>query len=139
MPYCLRYDIWSAPSLRAPALLPKLVRARVHPELLGLAVGGHALLEVGEALLRAEQRVRAQHAREPDVKHPRFIFKNLQYDSMHRLDLFTLPCAPAKLDAYLAKLKADGVAIDDANPWTAQRFVVGDVLNSFQCARLQLY
>ena len=56
----------------------------------------------------------------------RYIFKNLQYDSMHRLDLFTLPCAPAKLDAYLAKLKADGVTIDDANPWTAQRFVVGD-------------
>ena len=26
----------------------------------------------------------------------------------------------------IAKLKADGVTIDDANPWTAQRFVVGD-------------
>ena len=42
----------------------------------------------------------------------RYIFKNLQYDSMHRLDLFTLPCAPAKLDAYLAKLKADGVPVE---------------------------
>merc|ERR1712087_710845 len=36
---------------------------------------------------------------EPNVKQPRYILKNLQYDSMHRLDLFTLPCAAAKLDA----------------------------------------
>lgn len=48
-----------------------------------------------------------------------------QYDSMHRLDLFTLPCEPAKLDAYLDKLVSDGVTIDEANPWAVQTFLVG--------------
>ncbi|EOD40874.1 hypothetical protein EMIHUDRAFT_52960, partial [Emiliania huxleyi CCMP1516] len=37
----------------------------------------------------------------------RYILKSLAYDSMHRLDLFTLPCAPD-------------------NPWIIQTFVVGD-------------
>lgn len=36
--------------------------------------------------------------REPTKKHPRYILKNLAYDSMHRLDLFTLPCAPEALE-----------------------------------------
>merc|ERR1712228_401656 len=58
---------------------------------------------------------------EPNVKQPRYILKNLQYDSMHRLDLFTLPCAAAKLDAYLSD-----ITIDEHNPWTVQTFIVGE-------------
>lgn len=46
----------------------------------------------------------------------RYILKSLAYDSMHRLDLFTLPCAPDVLDAYLAKLHTDGAAITQARP-----------------------
>ena len=65
-------------------------------------------------------RLRQQVEREPTAKAPRFILKNLQYDSMHRLDLFTVPCAPATLDAYLAD-----ITIDEANPWTLQTFIVG--------------
>merc|ERR1711865_995958 len=54
---------------------------------------------------------------EPDAKHPRYIFKNLQYDSMHRLDLFTLPCKEGKLLAF-------------TNPWTVQTFIVGRALQA---------
>merc|ERR1719424_2365769 len=50
----------------------------------------------------------------------RYILKSLAYDSMHRLDLFTLPCAPDVLDAYLAKLHTDGAAITQENPWIIQ-------------------
>jgi len=51
----------------------------------------------------------------------RYIFKNLQYDSMRRLDLFTLPCAPEKLEAYLADIDE----ISSAAPWAAQAFATG--------------
>merc|ERR1719453_819516 len=39
---------------------------------------------------------------------------------MHRLDLFTLPCAPDKLEAYISDIH-----IDAANPWTVQTFING--------------
>lgn len=78
---------------------------------------------VNNAEVRAfNEKLQAQLDAAPaGTKQPRFILKNLQYDSMHRLDLFTLPCAPAKLDAYLAD-----ITIDEANPWTVQTFIVGD-------------
>ena len=40
---------------------------------------------------------------------------------MHRLDLFTVPCEPAKLEAYMADL-----GITAENPWACQQFVVGN-------------
>ena len=42
---------------------------------------------------------------------------------MHRLDLFTLPCAPAKLEAYLAD---PTITLNADNQWTVQTFIVGD-------------
>ena len=66
-----------------------------------------------------------QVADEPDAKHPRYILKNLQYDSMHRLDLFTLPCPVEKLEAYLSD-----ITIDRENPWTVQTFIVGEEYSS---------
>jgi len=50
----------------------------------------------------------------------RYILKNLSYDSMHRLDLFTLPCEPSKLSDYLADIHISSEA-----PWGVQQFVTG--------------
>lgn len=35
-----------------------------------------------------------------------FILKNLQYDPVHRLDMFKLPCETSKLDAYYLPVTA---------------------------------
>jgi len=94
-------------------------------EALGLpAPASHRVCSHAEAHA-FNDRLRDEAAREPTTKHAKYIFKNLQYDSMHRLDLFTLPCAPAELAAYL-----DTIEIDEANPWTAQTFIVGDEYSS---------
>jgi len=61
-----------------------------------------------------------QARRECKGSRPRYIFKSLQYDSMHRLDLFTLPCTSAKLDDYLSS-----IPMSEANPWTVQTFIIG--------------
>jgi len=60
--------------------------------------------------------------RELNVRE-RYVLKNLSYDPIHRLDLFCLPCEPASLTAYLAKVAADGNAISRDEPWQAQRFI----------------
>merc|ERR1711988_211788 len=39
------------------------------------------------------------------------VLKNLQYDPIHRLDLFQIPCAAEELDAYLVKIRDDGNGI----------------------------
>jgi len=49
-----------------------------------------------------------------------YILKNLSYDSMRRLDLFTLPCEPTKLAAYMADL-----TITADLPWGVQEFITG--------------
>jgi len=59
-------------------------------------------------------------------QNPRFVLKNLEYDPMHRLDLFTLPAGPAVLDRYLAKLRADGMPVSARRPWQLQEFVYGE-------------
>ena len=51
------------------------------------------------------------------VKH---IFKSINYDSMRRLDLFTMPCEPSALDEYL-----EGVEITPNASWGVQKFVTG--------------
>lgn len=66
-------------------------------------------------------RLREQAQANPTAKFPRYILKNLQYDSMHRLDLFTLPCTPDALEEYISD-----ILIDESNPWVVQTFVVGD-------------
>ena len=65
---------------------------------------------------------------------PRYVLKNLEYDSQHRLDLFQLPCAPEALDAYLATLTGP-FALSPASPWQAQRFLVGPEYTAFAVLR----
>ena len=55
------------------------------------------------------------------AKVTKYIFKNLQYDSMHRLDCFTLPCEPADLEAYVSD-----IPIDESRQWTVQTYIEGD-------------
>jgi hypothetical protein len=50
----------------------------------------------------------------------RYILKNLQYDSMHRLDLFSVPCEPSALSAYMEDL-----TITPEAPWACQQFITG--------------
>merc|ERR1719463_60323 len=51
----------------------------------------------------------------------KFILKTLQYDAIHRLDLFALPCSSEDLNAYLRTLTGE-FAITKTAPWQAQRF-----------------
>ena len=51
------------------------------------------------------------------------ILKNLQYDPIHRLDLFQLPTADAKLDAYLQRISNNGNPITEEEPWQVQEFL----------------
>ena len=50
----------------------------------------------------------------------KYILKNLEYDPVHRLDLFLLPCPDGELEGYLKKLRRDGNAIESARPWQLQ-------------------
>lgn len=49
-----------------------------------------------------------------------FILKNLSYDSVHRSDLFQLPCPPQQLEAYLARPELD---VSPEQPWILQQFI----------------
>jgi len=56
-----------------------------------------------------------------------FILKNIEYDPVHRLDLFTLPAKDEDIEVYLKKIETDGNAITTDKPWTIQRFIDGDM------------
>jgi hypothetical protein len=49
-----------------------------------------------------------------------FILKSLAYDSVHRADLFKLPCAPSELEAYLAR---PDITISSKQPWILQEYL----------------
>jgi hypothetical protein len=51
------------------------------------------------------------------------ILKNLAYDPIHRLDLFQLPCHEDVLNLYLNKVRQDGNAITEEEPWQLQEFL----------------
>lgn len=53
------------------------------------------------------------------------ILKNLEYDPIHRLDLFQLPTSSEKLDAYINKVANDGNPITKKGPWQLQEFLAG--------------
>ena len=55
----------------------------------------------------------------------KFILKNLQYDPIHRLDMFKLPCCEEKLETYLRKIAEDGNPITEDAPWQVQQFIEG--------------
>lgn len=54
------------------------------------------------------------------LKGKAFILKSLVYDSVHRADLFELPCAPSALEAYLAR---PDITISTQQPWILQEFL----------------
>jgi hypothetical protein len=55
-----------------------------------------------------------------------FVLKNLAYDSVHRADLFMLPCPASHLEAYLAR---PDIIITPQQPWILQEFIrVGAIL-----------
>jgi hypothetical protein len=56
----------------------------------------------------------------------KFILKNLEYDPIHRLDLFQLPCEESQLNSYLARIRADGNGISPDRPWQVQELASGD-------------
>jgi hypothetical protein len=64
----------------------------------------------------------------------KFILKNLQYDAIHRLDLFALPCSMEDLNAYLRTLTGEFTITKDA-PWQAQRFLKGQEYAAFAVLR----
>merc|ERR1740115_336658 len=113
---------WSLPPDEVEALDDKVIYCR-SAESLGLPVSVAHRVSSHAEVVAWNEKFAALAAAEPDAKHPRYIFKNLQYDSMHRLDLFTLPCAPAKLEAYLAD---PTITLNADNQWTVQTFIVGD-------------
>ena len=59
-------------------------------------------------------------------KH-KFILKNIEYDPVHRLDLFTLPAREKEINDYLKKIEEDGNAIEKDKPWAIQRFIDGEM------------
>lgn len=61
----------------------------------------------------------------------RYVLKNLQYDSMRRLDCFTLPCAPEKLEQYIASIDE----VSPAAPWGVQAFCKGTEYSTCAVAR----
>lgn len=73
-----------------------------------------------------QQVVRFNEAIRASGSDERFIFKSLYYDSMRRLDLFTLPCAPEKLDAYLSGIEE----ISKEKQWGVQTFLTGTEYSS---------
>jgi len=85
----------------------------------GLPVPDTRRLTSKDAALAFNAELRAKEGTPEGGKQ--YIFKNLQYDSMRRLDLFTLPCEPAKLEAYMADIDE----ISTNAPWAAQAYVRG--------------
>ena len=65
----------------------------------------------------------------------RYVLKNLEYDPVHRLDLFLLPCPEGELEAYLGRLRRDGSAICGRRPWQLQRFAEGSEFTAFAVLR----
>merc|ERR1711892_1117960 len=53
------------------------------------------------------------------------ILKNLNYDPIHRLDLFQLPTSEQNLEMYLKRVEVDGNAITESEPWQVQEFLAG--------------
>jgi len=59
-------------------------------------------------------------------KEPKtYIMKSIEYDAIHRLDMFKLPCKESKLNEYLQKISDDGNAVTPQAPWQVQQYVEG--------------
>lgn len=64
-----------------------------------------------------------------------YILKNMEYDPIHRLDLFQLPASVSVLNAYLEKIERDGNPIQPDRPWQVQRFLTGPEYSAFAVIR----
>jgi hypothetical protein len=95
----------------------------------GLPVPDTRRLTSKAAALAFNEELRAKESGPDGGK--KYIFKNLQYDSMRRLDLFSLPCEPAKLEAYMSDIDE----ISANAPWAAQAFMRGQEYST--CALAQ--
>lgn len=111
---------WSLPYDQCCMLDDKVAFCNASAEI-GLSVPASHRICSHDDVRAFNEKLHTERAADPQGKHQKFIFKNLQYDSMHRLDLFTLPCAPETLDAYISD-----ITIDEANAWTVQTFITGD-------------
>merc|ERR1711988_31163 len=89
-------------------------------EQLGLTVPKSYLVHTEQEAHRLNQYLHKNNA-----LGRKFILKNLEYDPIHRLDLFRLPCSTPALDEYLARVKADGNPIEPTRPWQLQQFIKG--------------
>jgi len=69
------------------------------------------------------KKVKEINANEKDSKM--YILKNIEYDPVHRLDMFKLPCDEEKLNKYLKKIAEDGNPITPQAPWQIQQFIEG--------------
>merc|ERR1719502_742651 len=65
----------------------------------------------------------------------KYVLNNLEYDPIHRLDMFLLPCNDVDLETYLRKVRADGNAIEPSQPWQLQQFINGVEYTSFAVLR----
>ena len=61
-----------------------------------------------------------------------FILKNLDYDQIHRLDMFKLPCSKQQLEQYLSSLETP---ISKEHPWQVQEFIKGTEYAAFAVLR----
>jgi len=99
-----------------------------------LAVPESFLLKSNEDVFKINEELRqriVKFGESERYKHT-FILKNITYDPVHRIDLFTLPAKDVDINRYLNKIANDGNAITNEEPWTAQRFIDGDMWSSCQ-------
>ena len=87
---------------------------------LGLKTPRSFIVHSDEDALKINKQLHAE-----GLAHNSFILKNLQYDPIHRLDMFALPCTENKLREYLKKIKQDGNGLSAKEPWQIQQFISG--------------
>lgn len=96
---------------------------------LGLAVPESFLVTSNEEVFQVNEELKQRIKRDGEkyrYKHV-FILKNIDYDPVHRLDLFQLPANDKDIHEYLEKIKRDGNPITQKHPWSIQRFIDGDM------------
>jgi len=101
---------------------------------IGLAVPEAFLVEsdLGVFQINTILKQRIKEGGENERWKHKFILKNIEYDPVHRLDLFSLPAEEKDVEAYLQKISKDGNPITAKRPWTIQRFIDGDMWSSCQ-------
>ena len=90
-------------------------------EVLGVTAPKTVIVNSDEEAHQLNMELRSQYQSD----HNQMILKNLSYDCLHRLDLFTLPTNSENLEIYLQKIRKEGNAISPTNPWTAQTKLTG--------------